>query len=33
VTPVFLVFGVPSLAVAMLWLFFVRETAGRKMAD
>lgn len=33
VTPVFLVFGVPSLAVAMLWLFFVRETAGREMAD
>jgi putative MFS transporter len=33
VTPVFLVFGAPSLAVAMLWLFFVRETAGREMAD
>ena len=33
VTPVFLVFGVPSLAVAALWLFCVRETAGRKMAD
>lgn len=33
VTPVFLVFGLPSLAVALLWLFGVRETAGRKMAD
>ncbi len=33
VTPVFLVFGLPSLAVAMLWLFCVRETAGRKMVD
>ena len=32
-TPVFLVFGIVSLAVAMLWLFGVRETAGRKMAD
>ena len=32
-TPVFVVFGIVSLAVAMLWLFGVRETAGRKMAD
>jgi putative MFS transporter len=33
VTPVFLVFGVASFAVALLWLFGVRETAGRKMVD
>jgi putative MFS transporter len=33
VTLVFLVFGLASLVVAMLWLFGVRETAGRKMAD
>jgi len=32
-TPVFVVFGIVSLAVAMLWLFGVRETAGQKMAD
>ena len=33
VTIIFLVFGLASFAVAMLWLFCVRETAGRKMAD
>ena len=33
VTLVFLVFGLASFAVAVLWLFCVRETAGRKMAD
>jgi len=33
VTLVFVVFGLASLAVAMLWLFCVRETAGRKMVD
>jgi putative MFS transporter len=33
VTLVFLVFGLASVAVAMLWLFAVRETAGRKMTD
>jgi MFS transporter, putative metabolite:H+ symporter len=33
VTLVFLTFGLASLAVALLWLFGVRETAGRKMAD
>jgi putative MFS transporter len=33
VTLVFLVFGLASFTVAMLWLFGVRETAGRKMAD
>jgi putative MFS transporter len=33
VTLVFLVFGLASLTVAMLWLVGVRETAGRKMAD
>ncbi len=33
VTLVFLVFGLASFAVALLWLFGVRETAGRKMAD
>ncbi len=32
-TLVFLVFGVASFAVAMLWLFGVRETAGRAMKD
>ena len=33
VTLVFLVFGLASFAVALLWLFCVRETAGRKMSD
>jgi MFS transporter, putative metabolite:H+ symporter len=33
VTLVFLVFGLASIAVAMLWFLGVRETAGRKMAD
>ena len=33
VTLVFLVFGLASLAVALLWLLGVRETAGLKMAD
>jgi len=33
VTLVFLVFGLASLTVAMLWLFGVRETAGKKMTD
>ena len=33
VTIVFVVFGLASFTVAMLWLFCVRETAGRKMAD
>jgi putative MFS transporter len=33
VTLVFLAFGLASLAVAMLWLLGVRETAGRKMVD
>lgn len=33
VTLVFLVFGLASFAVAMLWLFGARETAGRKLAD
>ena len=32
-TLVFIVFGLVSLAVALLWLFAVRETAGRKMVD
>jgi putative MFS transporter len=32
-SPVFLVFGLASLAVAALWLFAVKETAGRKMVD
>jgi len=32
-TLVFLVFGLASLAVALLWLFGVRETAGQKMVD
>jgi putative MFS transporter len=31
--PVFLVFGLASFAVSMLWLFGTRETAGRAMAD
>ena len=33
VTPVFLVFGLASLAVALLWLLGARETAGRQMVD
>lgn len=33
ITPIFLVFGLASFAVALLWLWGVRETAGRKMAD
>lgn len=33
VTLVFLVFGVASFTVAMLWLFGARETAGRRLAD
>ena len=33
VTLVFLVFGLASLVVALLWLLGVRETAGLKMAD
>lgn len=33
VTLVFLVFGLASFAVAMLWLFGARETAGRKLPD
>jgi putative MFS transporter len=32
-TLVFLVFGLASLAVALLWRFGTRETAGRKIAD
>jgi MFS transporter, putative metabolite:H+ symporter len=32
-SPIFLVFGLVSFAVAMLWLFGTRETAGRAMAD
>ncbi len=32
-SPIFLTFGVASFAVAMLWLFGTRETAGRKMTD
>lgn len=32
-SPIFLGFGMASFAVAMLWLFGTRETAGRKMAD
>jgi len=32
-TLVFLVFGLASLAVALLWRFGARETAGRKMTD
>jgi putative MFS transporter len=32
-SPIFLTFGLASFAVAMLWLFGTRETAGRKMAD
>jgi putative MFS transporter len=31
--PIFVAFGVASFAVAMLWLFGTRETAGRKMVD
>jgi putative MFS transporter len=30
---VFVVFGLASLVVALLWLFGVKETAGRKMQD
>ena len=33
ITLIFLVFGLASIAVALLWLFGVRETAGRKMVD
>lgn len=33
ITPVFLVFGVAALAVALLWVFGARETAGLKMVD
>jgi MFS transporter, putative metabolite:H+ symporter len=33
VTLVFLVFGLASMVVALLWLFGVRETAGLKMVD
>lgn len=33
IAPVFVVFGLASCAVALLWLFGVRETAGRKMTD
>jgi putative MFS transporter len=33
VTLIFLVFGLASFAVAMLWLFGARETAGRALAD
>jgi MFS transporter, putative metabolite:H+ symporter len=33
ITLIFLVFGLASIAVALLWLFGVRETAGRKMLD
>jgi putative MFS transporter len=32
-SPVFLIFGLASFAVAMLWLFGTRETAGRAMTD
>lgn len=32
-TLVFLVFGLASIAVALLWRFGTRETAGREMAD
>jgi putative MFS transporter len=32
-TLVFLAFGLASIAVALLWRFGTRETAGRKMAD
>ena len=33
ITLIFLVFGLASLAVALLWRIGVRETAGRKMVD
>jgi putative MFS transporter len=33
VNPVFVVFGVASFAVALLWLQCVRETAGHQVAD
>jgi MFS transporter, putative metabolite:H+ symporter len=32
-SPIFLIFGLASFAVAMLWLFGTRETAGSVMAD
>lgn len=32
-SPIFLTFGFAAFAVALLWLFGTRETAGRKMAD
>lgn len=32
-TPVFVTFGLAAFAVALLWLFGTRETAGRKMLD
>lgn len=32
-TPVFLIFGVTSFGVALLWAFGTRETAGRKLLD
>jgi MFS transporter, putative metabolite:H+ symporter len=32
-TLIFLAFGIASLAVALLWRFGTRETAGRKMTD
>lgn len=32
-SPIFLAFGMASFAVAMLWLFGTRETAGKKMID
>ncbi|HXC58656.1 MAG TPA: hypothetical protein VN645_05030, partial [Steroidobacteraceae bacterium] len=30
-SPVFMTFGLASFAVALLWLFGTRETAGRKI--
>lgn len=33
ITPVFLVFGLAALAVALLWRFGTKETAGKKMVD
>ncbi len=33
ITPVFLVFGLAAIAVALLWRFGTRETAGQKMVD
>ncbi len=32
-SPIFVAFGVASFAVALLWLFGTRETAGRAMVD